>query len=525
MDTNNAHRGDFETYSLTVSDDWGVERRGLIARVDSLGAETRDALAESAPNFVIALLSGPDENSVSFPDTVICEPSRPIVGTNMVREAAPAYDAGGSDAPCLLTTDEVTLYRAGKVVAPDDLDLQPATVFDNEPVDFQSLARRIVRRRQLAEFVQALALALSAPEPPASTTLGVVLRDLRRLVKRAEGLLYRLEAARGFAAPALDRVKTLASARKPETFIGAATGAYIEPCAATEEVFLLRAVADHTSIVDEVFTMRSFLDSISDDADRTLALECKLVREQLQFAGLVPEPRLFATATAAFDHFRRRYRDAYSKHHADFWGEMPRLASRLRSAHGRATGLHRLNSISELGPPLAMSALDSYAELAERPSACEEPEPHLDQATVCTRCHLRLDESPPRQDVEDTLKQIDEAIRRQMVRLASAGVQQALTRSGDRRIDRFLRVVQAAQISSLVDVLDDELTGFLRRFLVEARVGLVLEPLFTSIAEGDTPDAAATRDAITKLTGIIDQALNSADPSGSGQPAADNPPS
>lgn len=488
VDTKSAQRDDFEAYSLAVSDDWGVERRGIIARVDSLGAETRNALAESAPNFVIALLSAPDEDSVSFPNIVICEPSRPIVGTSMVRETAPAYNAGGSDAPCPLTSDEITLYRRGRVVAPDDLDLQPATVFDNEPVDFRSVARRIVRKRQDAEVVQALALALSAPEPSTAANIGPVLRDLRRLAKRVQDQLDRLDTARSFVAQALDRVKTLTSARKPQTLIAAAAGAYVEPAAAVEEVFLLRAVADHTPIVDEVFAMQSFLDSIGDDADRTLTLEGKLVREQLQFAGLVPEPRLFATAAAAFEHFRRRYRDDYSKHHANFWGEMSSLGYRLRSARGRAPGLHRLNSISELGPPLAMNALTAYAELAERDSACDTPEPNLGQGAVCPTCHLRLDDSPPYENIEGTLKQIDEAIRQQMVRLASAAVQQTLTRSGDPRIDRFLRVVQAAQISSLVELLDDELTGFLRRFLVEARVGLVLEPLFTSIAVGNTPD-------------------------------------
>ena len=151
---------------------------------------------------------------------------------------------------------------------------------------------------------------------------------------------------------------------------------------------------------------------------------------------------------------------------------MNQLASRLREWRERAAGLNRLDAISQLGPPISTDALDAYTQLAEQPSQCgsgpSEP-PDLSTGIGCAKCDLRLGEALPEAAVDDCLGSIDDAIRRQMNRLASAGVRQALARGNDPRIDRFLRVVQAAQISSLVEVLDDELTGFLRRFLIEAR--------------------------------------------------------
>ena len=347
------------------------------------------------------------------------------------------------------------------------------------------------------------------------------LRDLRRLVQRAEKSSALFGDASGTtASDALGRVRPLSSSRKLKTLATAVRRQYSQPADAIEDVFLLRAIVECPEIVPNVIEMREFLEASRGGANKSLAIDCKLAEEQLQFATLVPEPRIFSTATAAFEHYRRRYHHEYAQHHTRFWSEMPQLASRLRASRERATGLHRLNTISELGPPFAMAALDTYGELTERPSQCgsgPDKTPDLGSGTVCPECQLQLDDTPPDAAVDTALRRIDDGIRQQMNRLASAGVRQALARGSDPRVDRFLRVVQAAQISSLVEVLDDELTGFLRRFLVEARVGLVLEPLFTNVPRGDAQDPAGTREAFRRLAEVMEQAFHAADPTISGK--------
>ncbi|MCH8814615.1 MAG: hypothetical protein IH957_05865 [Chloroflexi bacterium] len=499
-----------------------MERHGLIARLDSFEASNLEALTAAAPDFVIALLSSPGDAYPMQPGTVICEPYRALADISAVREIAPAYIAGDRNSSDLLTPEEIGLFERGRFIAAGAIEITPSDVFADRHTDFRRLACEVFRVRQQTELIEGLAQALCAPEPVTDAQRSHALRDLRRLVQRAQ----KSSALFGnptdiTASDALDRVRPLSSSRKPETLAVAARRQYSQPVDAIEDVFLLRAIVECPDIVPNVIEMREFVEACGGGANDSLAIDCKLVAEQLQFAALVPEPRLFPTATAAFEHFRRRYRHEYSEHHTRFWSQMEQIASRLRASRERAAGLHRLNTISELGPPFAMAALGRYGELTERPSQCgpgPDKPPDLGSGTVCPECHLQLDDTLPDAAANDSLKRIDDGIRRQMNRLASAGVRQALARGSDPRIDRFLRVVQAAQISSLVEVLDDELTGFLRRFLVEARVSLILEPLLLNVAHGDAQDPDGAREAFQRLAEVMEQAFHAADPAISDRP-------
>jgi hypothetical protein len=62
-------------------------------------------------------------------------------------------------------------------------------------------------------------------------------------------------------------------------------------------------------------------------------------------------------------------------------------------------------------------------------------------------------------------------------------VHQILAASSEARVEQFIQLVQASQARSLADVLDDELLGFLRRLLVEARVKSLLAPVFARLQE------------------------------------------
>ena len=105
------------------------------------------------------------------------------------------------------------------------------------------------------------------------------------------------------------------------------------------------------------------------------------------------------------------------------------------------------------------------------------------------------------------LKRIERALARHMARLSSVGVRQVLERSGDARVERFLRVVQAAQLSSLIDVVDDELIGYLRRFLVESRIGALLDPVLANLEEGTAPKAKEAEEALREIVRTLQRAF------------------
>ena len=94
-----------------------------------------------------------------------------------------------------------------------------------------------------------------------------------------------------------------------------------------------------------------------------------------------------------------------------------------------------------------------------------------------------------------------------MARLSSVGVRQVLERSGDARVERFLKVVQAAQLSSLVDVMDDELVGYLRRFLVESRIGALLDSILSRLQQGTPPKAEEAHEALRDIARVLQRAF------------------
>jgi hypothetical protein len=162
--------------------------------------------------------------------------------------------------------------------------------------------------------------------------------------------------------------------------------------------------------------------------------------------------------------------------------------------------LRRLNTLTELGPSMGEEAIARYEELPGRIGACAlalRQELELSQEARCPACGIALGEEPPWQEAEEVQHLLEKALSQQLQRLSSKAVRRVLVQSGEARIQEFLQVVQASQTQSLAHVLDDELLGFLRRFLVEARLSEVLRPLVLRLQEPvpdvdpKTVDAAA----------------------------------
>jgi len=116
---------------------------------------------------------------------------------------------------------------------------------------------------------------------------------------------------------------------------------------------------------------------------------------------------------------------------------------------------------------------------------------------------LVLTDDPPQEEVKRFLQRLRQALKEQQRRLSSEAMRQIMAQSGQRRIDRFIKVVQASELSPLVNLLDDELADFLRQLLQEAHVELEWGPTiaeltekFPSLGEGDI-DAVA--DEFAKL--------------------------
>ena len=314
--------------------------------------------------------------------------------------------------------------------------------------------------------------------------------------------------AGGRAVP--ERLQTIAGVNTSRELLSRIlqTRPQLHDCA--EDVYLARALLERADQVAELLGMRRFLSDATVPATHNdLALDRTIVQSQLRFAVLVAEPHRFPGTASSSADFRRRYQQTYRQHHDDYWLATLAIHSELMETGPRVEALRRLNTLSELGRPVGESATTIFSQILDETAGCSSIgrlEEDLGDAALCPACQLPLDRDPPNERTRDVLSRIDRSLRRQMAHLSSSALRQVLSRSGDPRVEQFLKVVQASQISSLAEVLDDSLLGFLRRFLIEPRISSALEPVLSRLEKGPPPREEAADQAMREVSRIIQRA-------------------
>ncbi len=396
------------------------------------------------------------------------------------------------------------------------------------------------------DAVEVLAFALTAPkqEELLSAEIADRIRELHAVAGRR-----RHDACHDL----VERLAPLAGANE-DTIAGAAHLCHTEPGALAEDIYALRAFAADPKGAAAVAEMQRYLaEAYVPKSEPELALDRAIAVGQVSFSVLISDrergasrrrpakepavaeekgtyefdadPQRRRTAELAFNHFRGVYARRYQDFHEAYWAASSRLHARLLDARREAQALTRLNSLVELGPPLGESTISAHEELIESTTICEPGADFanlLKTATVCPTCHLRLGAADHAEAVGAVLETLSQSVERQLSRLSSVAIRAILERSSDPRVERFLQVVQAAQISTLTDILDDALVGYLRRFLLEARIGTLLEPIFDHVQHGGEDDESATRDALEKLADVLHRAIRGASqtPGNNDEPAS-----
>jgi hypothetical protein len=382
---------------------------------------------------------------------------------------------------------------SGQLLANPPLEISPADIFsprETAPrLDF--LAQALLAQRAGQPYLHSLAVALAAPAEAAPNgglaallpALDQALAEARKKAPRFQDLLADMPRMTS----TLESLASLSEATTTATFAETACRLYPSPGDLAEDVYLCRALAENPNEASKAARMRRFLiEAVVPDSEPDLAIDRALALEELSFATLVAEPHRWVAMRAVFNRFRQRYQSAYLKHHHRYWEACLTLHAQLMDLVSHVQALRRLNALRELGPPLGGEALAQYEQLPQRMGACLlsaslEREPG--EAARCPACGISMNDEPPWDDVQRMKRRLERALNQQLQRLSSKAVSQILTASGEARVEQFLQLVQASQARSLADVLDDELLGFLRRLLIEARVKSLLAPVFAKLQE------------------------------------------
>ena len=497
--------------SLRVVDHSGRRRQGSAVILPRRSLDLISARLEEGEDFRIIMLAEPPDGPVSPAEgVVVAAPAGTLSSTARLREAAAPYRPAAQPVVSF-PAEDLELLRKGRLYSRAPLQAGPENVFAGDKPRLALLARDLLLSAAAADYLSAVAVAMSAPGAANPATLER-LQDLQDLIDAVSG------PNEGMAPPELDaaasRLSQLSAAGDAETFLLCAERLYPARQALSEDIYMVRALNRSPEQARELLEVRRFLTRAAVPAEEAdLALDRPLLLEQLTFAALATEPHRLAPATAAIARFRRRYASLYRERHTSYWAEMARLHARLLVEQPHADALRRINTLAELGPPAGVGALAAFDALLEETSGCPLIAGIEEVAAaegVCPECGLLLDQSPPSQRVAEIVDRIERGCDRQMARLSSSAIQHVLRRSGDPRVDQFLRVVQASQLSSLRAVLDDDLIGYLRRFLVEARIQDALEPILSRVQDGVPPKVDVAQSAMRDVSRVLQRAFQAA---------------
>jgi hypothetical protein len=207
-------------------------------------------------DFRLVVLVEPPQGVISPPPGVaVSAPAGPLRANRRLREAAVAYEAGRRPDLAIPPAALESLGQ-GRLFASAPLQVRPEEIYHKGKARLDLLARDLLAAQAFARRLEAIAFALSAPEPTRPATrerldeFSQLMRDASDIVP-AEGMPEALEA--------LARLSELVYAPDTEEFLACAERIYPNDRALMEDIYLLRAFKSSPAQAAELLSMRRFL--------------------------------------------------------------------------------------------------------------------------------------------------------------------------------------------------------------------------------------------------------------------------
>jgi hypothetical protein len=127
-----------------------------------------------------------------------------------------------------------------------------------------------------------------------------------------------------------------------------------------------------------------------------------------------------------------------------------------------------LNALLELGETTGSRLFEKLGQIDPGPSPCETDPAFLDleSAPRCPSRHLGLDWTIPTGDLARLASAIDGVLEDKNRRLSNLLVERVLEGNNDQRLNDFIAIVQASDLSALSNTLNEDLLAFIPQLLV-----------------------------------------------------------
>ncbi|MCH8744265.1 MAG: hypothetical protein IIB31_01305 [Chloroflexi bacterium] len=198
-----------------------------------------------------------------------------------------------------------------------------------------------------------------------------------------------------------------------------------------------------------------------------LSVERQSVAAAVTADSLLSFSRSWAVLSQQVDSFKSKYATAYASHHQQFNQTLIGYRLDLAAAKLKLTALELLNGLTELGPPAGAELAQLLADLETDRNSCSVPVAKIDlvRTPQCTNCRLSLEDSLNAQGLARCIDLIDGTLGERNRALSNLLVDKILHGQVDQRMEDFLKIVQASDLSALSNTISEEMISFLRRLL------------------------------------------------------------
>ncbi len=235
----------------------------------------------------------------------------------------------------------------------------------------------------------------------------------------------------------------------------------------------------------------------------------------LGFESMLHDPSTIGAREENFTRWKTRYVHAYRKAHRAHYEAVADLAGQLETLRPKVHALTRMNSILELGPPLAatatiaadLKALDGALWVC--PDAAEAAVAGKD--ALCPRCQWHADSTLPAESLSRLKALVSQGLADRFQRFKDAAIAAILKKAAAEKkqpgLDELLDIIQVADADRLVGVLNDDIVAFLRQVLYDENLvdeQLSLAPIVHHIG---AIDETRVEEAVATLARLLTKAI------------------
>ena len=270
---------------------------------------------------------------------------------------------------------------------------------------------------------------------------------------------------------ALMRLNDIAAASTPEAAVAVARSRYATAAEFREAVYFARCLSRDPVQTLRLLAGRAYLEDArlteEEPQQLELATDRLAVLELATFQRGWVDPMRIEGSLNLIRMWRITYVELYEKAHTAQQTATAGIFDLMEATHVPASALRRLNTLRRLGPPVGVAALDQHAAL-ERLFPCPISGAALlavlEAAPICAECGFRLGDIAPAAEARRVASAVERGLGSQQTRLARRVVLRLLSRPApepETKLQRFIEVVQASDLTGLAAVLDDEVVAFI----------------------------------------------------------------